>query len=186
MDRIQKLVKCAICHEILKSPVILPCNHTICEKHVTSQIRDDHFKCDKCGVEHRVPANGFQPLPFLEELIEIGITDLDFGTVHNEARKSCESFEELLNEIEAILKDPFIYPHERISELKNSVQLKGEELKLRIDEETEKLINRLDEYERQSKENLSSNEFKEESVKLKSELNAAQSNLVSWLASLNK
>ena len=47
-----------------------------------------------------------------------------------------------------------------LSELKNSVQLKGEELKLRIDEELKKLIDRLEEYERQSKEFLSSNSEK--------------------------
>ena len=118
MDRIQKLVKCAICHEILKSPVILPCNHTICEKHISNQSKDV-IKCDKCGVEHRIPTNGFQQEIALRELIEIGIANLDFGCVHNKAKKSCESFEAFLNDIEAILKDPIIIAHEKISELKN-------------------------------------------------------------------
>ena len=186
MDRVIKLIKCAICHEIVESPVILPCNDTVCKKHVTSQIKDDHFKCDKCGDEHRIPANGFQPLPFLEELIKLGIDRLDFGSVHSNAKKSCASFEELLKEIEVHLKDPFFHAHERISELKNSVQLKGEELKLLIDQEMKKLIDRLDECERQSKDYLSSNEFKEESIKLETELKSAQSNLVSWLESLKE
>ena len=186
MDRILNTIKCAICHEIMESPVILPCNDTVCKKHVTNQIKDDHFKCDKCGDEHRIPANGFQPLPFLEELIKLGIGRLDFGSVHTEAKKSCESFEELLKEIEAILKDPSFLAHERISELKNSIQLKGEELKLIIDQEMKKLIDRLDEYERQSKEYLSSNEFKEKSVILGNELKSAHSNLDSWLATLQE
>ena len=186
MDRIRNEIKCAICHEILESPVILPCNDTICKKHVSNQNKDDFFKCDKCGVEHRIPSNGFQPLPFLEQLIKIGIARLDFGSVHTEAKKSCESLEEFLKEIEVILKDPFVLTHERISELKNSVQLKGEELKLIIDQEMKKLIDRLDEYERQSKEYLSSNEFKRESEKLEIELKSANSNLDSWLESLKE
>ena len=186
MDRILKLVKCAICHEILKSPVNLPCNDTVCKEHVTSQTKDGIFRCDKCGVEHRIPANGFQSVPFLEELIKTGIANFDYGTVHNKAKKSCESFEELLKEIEVLLKDPFVHPHEKISELKNSVQLKGEELKLIIDQEMKNFIDRLDEYERHSKEYLSSNEYKAESEKLESELKSAYSNLNSWLASLNK
>ena len=186
MDRIQNIIKCAICQEILESPVILPCNDTVCKKHVTSQIKDDHFKCDKCGVEHRVPANGFQLLPFLEELIKIGIANFDYGSVHEEAKKSCETFEEFLKDMEAILKDPFVIAHERISELKNSVQLKGEELKLIIDQEMKKLIDRLDECERQSKEYLSSNEFKVESEKLETELKSAHSSLDSWFASLKE
>ena len=186
MDRILNIIKCSICQEILESPVILPCNHTVCKKHVTSQIKDDHFNCDKCGVEHGVPTNGFQLLPFLEELIKIGIADFDYGSVHNKAKKSCESFEELLKEIEIALKNPFFLAHERISELKNSVQLKGEELKLVIDQEMKELIDRLDECERQSKEYLSSNQFKKESEKLAIKLKSAHSNLDSWLTCLNK
>ena len=186
MDRIQNIIKCAICHEIFESPVILPCNDTVCKKHVTSQIKNDHFKCGKCGVEHRVPANGFQLLPFLEELIKIGIANFDYGTVHKEAKKSCESFEDLLKEIEVALKDPSFLAHERISELKNIVQLKVEELKLIIDHEMKKLIDRLEECERQSMEYLSSNEFKVESEKLETEFKSAHSNLDSWLATLQE
>jgi hypothetical protein len=185
MDRFLNTLKCPNCNEVLESPVILPCNHTICEKHGSNHTKEV-IKCEKCGVEHRIPVNGFQPNLALQEQIEIGIAHLDFGSVHNKAKKSCESFGNFLNEIEAILKDPFVIAHERITELKNSVQLKGEELKLTIDQEMKKLIDRLDEYERQSKEYLSSNELKEESIKLETELKSAYSNLDSWLAYLHK
>ena len=185
MNSILNAIKCSICQEILESPVILPCNDTICKKHVSNKI-NDLIRCEKCGVVHRIPSNGFQPLPFLEEIIKSEIGHLDFGSVHKEAKKSTKLFEEALKQLEILLKDPYFYTHERISELKNSVQLKGEELKLIIDEETMKLIDRLEEYERQSKEYLSSNEFKVESKKLDRELKIAQSNLDSWLESLNK
>ena len=66
------------------------------------------------------------------------------------------------------------------------MQLKGEELKLIIDQEVTKYIDGLEEYERQSKEYFSSNEFKEESEKLENERKLAQSNLDSWLESLNE
>ena len=185
MDRIRNAIKCAICREILESPVILPCSDTICKKHVTNQT-NNLIRCEKCGIEHSIPTNGFPTLPFLEEIIKSEIGQLDFGSVHKEAKKSCESFEKALKEFEVLLKDPHFYTHERISELKNIVQLKGEELKLRIDEEMTKLIGKLGEYERQSKEYLSSNEFKVESTKFHSELKRAQSNLDSWIESLNK
>ena len=101
-------------------------------------------------------------------------------------KKSCELVEEALIEQEVLLKDPYFYTHERISELKNSVQLKGEELKLIIDQVMMKLIDRLEEYGRQSKEYLSSNEFKVESQKFEKELKISQSNLNLCLESLNK
>ena len=186
MDRILNIINCSICHEIFESPVILPCNDTVCKKHVKDQIKDDFFRCDKCGVENRVPSNGFQPLPFLEELIKIAKDGLVFCSVNNEAKKSCESFEELLKEIAVALKDPFFLSHERIRVLKNSAQLKGEELKLIIDQEMKTLFDILDDYERQSKEYLSSNEFKVESEKLETELKSAYSNLDSWLESLKE
>ena len=185
MNRIRDAIKCAICLEILESPVILPCSDTICKKHVTNR-DSDAIRCEKCGVEHQIPTNGFTTLPFLEEIIKSEIATLDLGSVHKEAKKSCESFEKDLKEFEVLLKDPNFYTHERISELKNSVQLKGEELKLRIDQETKKFIDDLEEYDRKTREYLSSNEFKEESKNLENELKTAQSNLDSWLESLNK
>jgi hypothetical protein len=119
-------------------------------------------------------------------LIEAEIDKLDFGSVYKSAKESCELVEETLNEFKVLLRDPYFYTHKRICELKNAVQLKGEELKLRIDEEMKKLMDRIEEYERQSKEYLSKNEFKEQSKKLDDELKETQSNLDSWLECLNK
>ena len=185
MNKILNAIKCVICREILESPVILPCNDTICKKHVLNQ-SSDTIRCGKCGVEHRIPTNGFQPALALQEIIEAEIGHFDFGSVHNNAKKSCELFEEAIKEFEVHLKDPYFYIHERITELRNIVQLKGEELKLVIDQEMKKHFDRLEEYERQSKEYISSNEFNVESKKLENELKLAQSNLDSWLTSLNK
>ena len=185
MDRILNAMKCAICNKIIESPLILPCSDNICKKHVSNQT-NCVIRCEKCGVEHRIPINGFQENSALQAIIEAEIANLDFGNVHKEAKKSCESFEKALKEFELLLKDPNFYTHDKIDELKNSVQLKGEELKLIIDQEVTKHIDRLEEYERQCREYLSSNEFKEESKKLESEMKIAQSNLESWLESLNK
>ena len=185
MNKILNAIKCAICNKIIESPVILPCNDPICKKHVSNKI-NDLIRCEKCGDVHQIPIRGFQPLPFLEEIIKSEIGHLDFGSVHKEAKKSCKNFEETLKQLEILLKDPYFYTHESISALKNIVQLKGEEMKLIIDEEMMKLIDKLEEYERKSKEYLSSNEFKIESKKLDRELKIAQSNLDSWLESLNK
>ena len=185
MDRILKAIKCAICHEIIESPVILPCTDNICKKHVSEQT-NGVIRCEKCGDENQIPNNGFQPNILLQLIIESGIVNLDFGNVYKEAKKSCESFGDSLKEFEVLHKDPQFLTYEKISELKNKVQLKREELKLIIDQEAKKLIDKLEEYERQCKEYLSSNEFIEESKRLESEMEIAQSNLDSWLENLNE
>jgi hypothetical protein len=185
MNKILNAIKCAICREILETPVILPCYDTICKKHVLNNI-NDVIRCEQCGVEHQIPTNGFHPNNALQEIIDAEIANLELGSVHKEAKKSCESVEETLKELEMILKDPHFYTHEKISELKNGVELKGEELKLIIDKVMMKLIDRLEEYERESKEYISSNEFKVESQKFEKELKISQSNLNLWRESLNK
>ena len=185
MNRILNAIKCAICHEILESPVILACSCNICYKHVKNQNKD-FIQCEKCGVEHQIPTNGFHSNIALQVIIEAEIANLDFGSIHKEAKISCESFEKALKELDILLKDPYFYTYERISELKNIVQLKGEELKLKIDEEMQKYIYRLEDYERQSKEYLSSNEFKVESKRLENELKVSQLNVNSWIERLNK
>ena len=178
-------MKCALCHELLESPVLLPCSCNICNKHVKNQT-NNVIRCEKCGIDHQIPTNGFHANSALQVILEAEIAKLDLGSVHKSAKKSCESLEKTLEEFKVILNDPSFYTHERISELKNAVELKGEELKLRIDEEMKKLIDRLEDYEKQSRGYLLTNEFKEESKKLNDELKETQSKLDSWLDSLNK
>ena len=185
MESIINVMKCAICHDIIESPVILPCSWNVCKKHVSNHT-NDVIRCEKCGAEHRIPTNGFQENNALQVIIKAEIAKLDFGNVHKEAKKSCESYGDSLKELKLLLKDPYFYTHGKISELKNSVQLKGEEIKLRIDEEMKKLIDKLEEYERECRKYLSSNEFKEESKKLDCKMKLTQSNLDSWIESLNK
>ena len=185
MEKILSVVKCAICNQIMKSPKILPCFHTFCEMHFSEQT-NDVIRCHKCGVEHQIPTNGFKTNYDTVKLIESGLASLNFGGVHKEAKISCEIFENALAEFEVILNDPNVYPYERITDLKNDVQLKAEELKLRIDEEKSKLLDRLEKNQEQCKEYLSTKEFKEESKKFESEMKIAQSKLDSWNASLNK
>lgn len=181
MDKILSVIKCPQCLKILDAPVFLPCSDSMCKKHINPN--EQSIKCQKCGVEHQIPKEGF---PFNKGLAEAEIAKLDFGKTHNKAKKSCKSVENVLNEVELTLRDPNNYTHQKISDLRNTVQLKGDALKLRIDQEMQKLFDMLDEYERQCKGLLSTNEYKNENVKINNELKAVHSNLDSWIETLNK
>lgn len=65
-------------------------------------------------------------------------------------------------------------------------QLKGNELKLVIDQEMKKRIDKLDEYERQTIQYLSANEFKVDSKKLENQVKSTQPNLNPWFAGLKE
>lgn len=146
MDKILNAVKCVECREVLEIPLILPCNHSICKKHV---IDKDTIICSRCGVEHK---NAHFPMnEALVEIIASKIMSIDLGKTHEEATESCKRLEIIIEQIECLLNDPFAYIHDEISKLRNNVQKKSEQLKLKIDEKTKKLHNPLTEYENRCK-----------------------------------
>ena len=185
MNKILTAIKCANCQNNIETPVFLPCSDSICKKH-TNQSNQESVICHKCGIEHKIPKDGFPPNKALAEIIEAELEKLDFGKTHHQAKESCKLFENELKELEVTLNDPSHYTKQKINDLKNIVQLKGEELKLRIDQEMDKLFGTLEEYERQCKTFLSTNEYQNETAKLSNELKISQSNLDSWIEILDK
>lgn len=151
MDRISKAIKCVECKKILETPVLLPCHHSVCKKHASEAKNSglDKLKCGECGVEHEIPVNEFPVIEALCEIIEAQIGSIDFGKAHKEATDSCNQLSQYIKKIEHLLNDPSAYIYEQVSELKNQVHTKSEQLKLKIDEETEKLLKKLSEYQNQ-------------------------------------
>ena len=97
---------CATCKKMLKTPVILPCGHTICKHHVDEAAKNNetrHIRCDICLEFYEIPVNGFVRVRALEIQLEkkpnLGQQLLsDF----NLARDTCESFGEFLDEFNRI------------------------------------------------------------------------------------
>jgi hypothetical protein len=185
MNKITHAVKCGNCTNILESPVSLPCGCCICHKH-TIDIKGP-ILCISCEIEYPLPPSGRFPLiKALAEIIDAQIVDIDFGEEHNEAKELCKHLDDLLTNIEDTLKDPYNFTHEAISYLKNTVQLKGEEMKLKIDEQMASLIGKLDKYNEDCKQNLSSSEFVAKSKELSDEKEEARFELEKWLDTLNE
>jgi hypothetical protein len=162
--------------------VLLPCGHSICQKHtITDQWP---ILCHTCEIEHSMPLNGSFPINLaLADIINTKIAYLDFGKVHQEAKQSCEHFEEILIEIEQIVKDPYNFTHDLISYLKNEVQLKGESAILKISEKMHRIISELDEYDIELKNSFS---LGKNSKNLANENEMGRNELNKWLAALNE
>lgn len=191
MDKILKALKCANCNQILSSPVILPCHHSICKRHVMteqSETPTTTIRCCKCGEDHRIPEKSgeFPVSEALAEILAANVDKLDFGTVHKEAKKSCQLLEDLLTEIKPLTKDPYNFIHESIENLRNIVQLKEEEIKLRIDQEVKFIFAELDDFEKECKSNVYCSSYQIESQKFESQMEKAQSELNSLIESLNE
>lgn len=66
--------------------------------------------------------------------------------MYKKAKQDCESLESLINKVNTMLEDPINLTYEEIDSIRNSVFLRREELKLKIDQETDKLIIKIDNY----------------------------------------
>lgn len=102
--------------------------------------------------------------------------------------QSCRNLESLLSALHVYLSDPDFYINDVISELRNRVEIKREEAKLRIDHEAEKAIDELHLYEQECKSNAHRDDgrIKAASERLQKSLVAIKEELDQWLEQLSR
>lgn len=186
MDKVLKTIKCAECKNTLETPLILPCQHSICKKHVTEKNSRDELKCPKCGIEHEIPANGFIVNEPLCEIIEAKVGSIDFGCVHKEAVDSCDKLDRIIQDSDILLTNSSDYIYDEISKLKNQVHLKRDQLKLKIDEITEDLLKKLNDYQIQCNSSLKTGICLNKRIKFESNKNGFRTYLSLWKRELNE
>lgn len=144
IDKINDAIKCSNCKERLKSPVLMPCGHSICNHHVT----EPPILCLKCNAFFGIPLNGFPIGKSLEILLELNIEYINLGKDYFSISDNCKLFGDLLDRFDKIKNDPETRIKEEISEIKNKVDLRREELKQEIDKESLEMIEKLDDFEK--------------------------------------
>ena len=138
--------------------------------------------CTLCGLFHPIPINGFvRVIPF-ESLLEKGIDSIDLGEDYKSARKNCQLFSELLDQLNTLKNDPEMKIHTVISKLRNKVDLRREELKQEIDKESMKMIEKLDKFEKECKSNA---ESMKSDTKLDEKLEKWSNDVKQWQQILN-
>ena len=149
MDKVLNALKCVNCMETLSTPILLPCCHTICKSH--TEVDDEHIICAKCGSRHQ--NKGFLLNEVVSDLISAQLSKINFGHQHKETSKSCDQLKKQLDKNDGMFNDLEYFVHESIDDLKNRVSLRSEQLKVKIDQITQELIDELDEYENRCKIN---------------------------------
>lgn len=160
MQQISLSIKCGVCREILESPVILPCGDSICRKHTTQNNDQEEILCLSCGQHYKISLSlVFPPNNALDALIKSQIASIDFGQKHRDASHACQQLEELVYNIENNLNDPYNLVYEYISSLKYAVQLKGEEMILRLSEKMGTTWERLEKFSNKCKQDMQNQLF---------------------------
>ena len=157
MDLLGDSIKCANCKKTLKAPLVLPCGHCVCKQH--EDLHKETTKeilCNICGLSHQIPLNGFVNVKQFESLLEKEIESIDLGEEYNSAKEKCQLFNDLLDKLNTLKNDPEMKIHTVISEMRNQVDLRREELKQEIDKESLKMIEKLDKFEKECKLNAQS------------------------------
>lgn len=187
MDFIKKTATCVHCLGTLNPPfVALPCTHIICQEHCNNS----SIVCSQC-LEIFNEETTFSPVPktsaaFIEFAISLNET-LDLGPDHKLAKDALGRLRNYMDDIQPSVDDPFCVLHENISSLRDSVQLKCEEMKLAIDELVETINSKLDQYVKESRDYSKTPEFiKEIKEPLDATLKSTQDLVHNHARELNK
>ncbi len=68
----KSLLTCSYCSRIVKDPIALPCNDSICREHLNEKdvVRENKIKCKKCSEEFQVKSHEFKSNTELMKLLE--------------------------------------------------------------------------------------------------------------------
>lgn len=185
MDKVLSAIKCPNCHSFFESPVLLPCNHSVCKRHVLVGL-NSQVKCGKCSRDHEIPKDGFVEIQALADIIDARVHSLDFWKIHDEAKVFSINLETLIAQISELLTDPDYYIHQEIDLLKNAILLKREELKLGVDNQTERLLREVELHLTKCREHLKVDECKNDIKEIEKMKSAAELKLNSWRVELDE
>ena len=163
IDQAKSLFDCSLCNKIIVDPIALVCGNTICKGHIDKMLitkctnKTTMFKCEMCDKEHCVPEGGFVVNKLLQKASEINFHNFKLSPIFDECKQLIKETKESAAKIEAIANDPENFIYEYFSDLKNKVDLRREELKLKIDEYSNQVVQSIEEtqlkFTKLSKEN---------------------------------
>lgn len=157
MNVIKSVVNCACCDQVLNNPVLLACGELICENHT----KENQIFCRRCYEYHENKANVMSSVHVkaIERLLNAKFDQLNFGNTYHDVNASCRRLSDLIDEIKSMNNDPSKIIHEKICEIKASIDLKREELKQQVDIKAEELLKKLDDYEIECNTQLKTDTF---------------------------
>ena len=185
MNKLEDVFKCAMCNEKLTStPIVLDCcNVTVCEHHIEENLTTNRkrklFTCSLCDATHHMTnSKKFAPNKTIEKLLEIELTNvIDLGDIFNKTNHEIKMLESSSKKLNDLIKDPKNFIFETISNLKRDVDLRREKLKAKIDEISNQMIDKLDNYQKECYENIDKIKLDEKTKDLVKEI---ESDLVEW------
>jgi hypothetical protein len=141
---------CSYCMKIYRKPVILPCNHCLCEEHLKDidVLKVKKIQCKTCKQEFGINENEFKPNEIAQNLIEkeMHLTEVE-KTLKNLCEKSLKEVIRLNDEHENDKQSLILKCYEHFQEIRRKIDLQREELKDEIDKIALAMIDRTKDFE---------------------------------------
>ena len=163
MERIRKRVKCNMCFNFLHAPIRLPCNKSICSKHINEfSTNSNKFKCNYCNDLHEIPENGFK---IDEQLNEILVNNEHLTKQEKELNGNIETqFENVTKVLAQLKNNSSLLPsliYEKVADLRSEIDLDVEQLQKRIFDIRDKLFQQIKDFQTQCSEAIEMVDFNE-------------------------
>jgi hypothetical protein len=165
--------ECKYCNKILKDPILLPCGLFICNEHTQNITK--LTCCKSCSSEHIVPRQGFNLNTELKTQIETLNAHLSeaelsykhlFSQLQSQLAEMCDDFNVKCNEFE-------YFTHEHFAVLECQIELRRENLKSRVDDLSQELLDVVRERKKSfvsQSTNVNINDLKQSHVKEANEI----------------
>jgi hypothetical protein len=149
-NQVNKELLCSNCECRLDIPKTLPCGETICSFCETSlQVNNDQmFECLVCKDKHEMPKNGFKMNKSLSKILAIELTNVSRGGAYNSLMKLLDDIQKKLNILKLGINNGTDFVKEHCMNLRSDVQLKAEEVILKVNDISTIIIEKIDEYEK--------------------------------------
>lgn len=184
MDIVKLAIECKECSSFLVKPVMLPCGSSVCYQHLIN-LQQGTFYCKLCDNDHLIDKNNLVVNKSLEILINANLDKINFGSLYNTAFKRLNELDQAIGNLETILNNPTLFIQQVIDQMKNTTEIIREELKLKIDDKANQIIDQLDQYEKNCIDNLDSTDLKKTLARIDEEIVKVKEDLQQRKATLN-
>jgi hypothetical protein len=188
MENFKLILSCQLCNQLLKgTPINLSCcDATICSEHVqyrTVKVNESKtiqvFECELCQCSQNMRYKRFAVNKSVEKLLQLKFEQIYLGEVYENVNKEILNLGSSLKKISDMMQDPRNFIYEHVSELRRKVDLRREKIKEKIDNICDKMIKKLDDFQKDCYDNIPDKSLEESNRDL---INDVQSKLDEWNA----
>jgi len=149
-NQVNNILICQHCQAQLERPKILPCGETICSFCVSSiQINLNLFDCLVCKQQHEMPKNGLPDNRIALKMLSVKPTKVSRGKAVDYLEKSLDEILKKYRLIKYSIENSADLVKEYFIDLRSDVQLKTEEAIQQINDISSKIIEEIDEHEKE-------------------------------------